>query len=74
MYIHTWRVLNLRNTLITSAFAEQDSGSGSMGKNVTADWLTSVCTSKESTGSGIALDLVGQENGQVELWSFSISV
>jgi hypothetical protein len=38
-----------------------------VGEDVTTDGLAAICTSEESACSGIALDLVGQEHGDVEL-------
>ena len=64
----TWRVLDLRHTLLTSTFAEQDTGCRSMGEDVAADWLSTICTGEEGAGSRVALDLVGEEHRDVELW------
>ena len=65
----TWRVLNLCNSLLAPTFAKQYSSSGSMREYVAADWLAAVARSKDCAASWIALDLVGHENGYVELWT-----
>jgi hypothetical protein len=52
-------VLNLGHPLLTTTLAQQDSSGRGMRKNVSADWLSSVRTSKKCTCSGIALDLIG---------------
>lgn len=65
----TWRVLDLCNSLLTPTFAEQDPGSRSVREDMTSNWLTAIARSKNRTASWIALDLVGHENGHVELWT-----
>jgi hypothetical protein len=38
-----------------------------MGQDVTSYRLATISTSKESTCAWVALDLIGQENGDIEL-------
>jgi hypothetical protein len=38
-----------------------------MSKNVPADRFTTICTGKQSARTWITLNLVGQENGDIEL-------
>lgn len=61
-------VLDLRNTLVTTTLAKQNTSSRGMGKNVTTDGFATVSTGEQSTGSGVALHLVGQEHCNVELY------
>jgi hypothetical protein len=60
--------LNLGNSLLTSTFAKKNPRSGSVGEDVTTNWLAAICTSEESACSRIALDLVCQEHSHVELY------
>jgi len=43
-------------------------------EDVATDGLPTIRTSKECTRSRVALDLVGQEDGNVELWLMSVIV
>ncbi|KAH9880596.1 hypothetical protein IAQ61_000890 [Plenodomus lingam] len=63
---HTWGILYLCHSLFAATFAEQDSCSGSVCEDMTTDWLATISTSEESTGSWITLDLVGQEHRNIE--------
>ena len=59
--------MNLRNTLLTSAFTEQDPSGRGMSNDMATDGLPTICSSKQRTSAGIRLDLVGHEDGDVEL-------
>jgi hypothetical protein len=43
-----------------------------MGKDMTSNRLATISASKESTCAWITLHLVGQENGDVELWTMLV--
>lgn len=57
-YRLTWRVLNLCNALLSSTLAKQDSGRGSVSKDMSTDRFPAVSTGEECAGAGVALDLV----------------
>ena len=43
-----------------------------MSNNVTTYWLTSVSSGEECRGSWVRLDLVGDEDGDVELFGHTL--
>jgi hypothetical protein len=65
--------LDLRNTLLTTTLTKQDPCSRSVSKDVATDGLATICTSKESACSRIALDLIGQEDRDVELCTILVT-
>ncbi len=63
--------MNLSNTLLASTLAKQNPRSRSVSKNVATDRLAAIGASKEGARSRVALNLVGQEYGNVELYAMS---
>lgn len=61
--------MDLSNTLFTSTLAKQDPCGRSVREDVTTNGLATICTSEESARSRIALNLVCQEHGDVELYA-----
>lgn len=63
----TWRVDDLCDSFLASAFAEQDTSGRGMSKHVTADGFASVGTCEESAGARVGLNLVDDQDSDVEL-------
>ena len=62
------RVHHLRNTLLAATLAKKYTGGGCVGENVASDRLAAISTSEERTRARIRLDLIGHEDGNVELF------
>lgn len=63
----TWRVDDLCDSFLASAFAEQDASGRGMSKHVAADGFASVGTREQSAGTRIGLNLVDDQDSDVEL-------
>lgn len=63
----TWRVDDLCDSFLASAFAEQDASGRGMSKYVTADGFASVGTCEKSTGTRVGLNLIDDQDSDVEL-------
>lgn len=64
---HTWRVLDFRDSFLTSTLAKQNSRGRSVSEDVTANRLATIRSSKEGAGSRVTLDLVRHKDSDVEL-------
>jgi len=42
-----------------------------VGENMATDWLSTICSLEQRTGSGVALDLIRHENGDIKLYTGS---
>jgi hypothetical protein len=68
-WISTWRIEKLCNPLFTATLAEQEACGRCMSQDVATDRLASVGAGEHGTGARIGLDLIGHEDGDVELVS-----
>lgn len=54
----TWGVLDLGYSLFAAALAEKNSGCRGVGQDMASNWLATIGAGEESTGTGVALDLI----------------